>query len=70
MPHFVFVTDDGEYIPTRKNTGQMYVSRVTLSPDISGARIFNTAGAARNAAGSGGFDGDVHHVNLSIGAKI
>lgn len=65
MSHFVFETDDGRYVSTRKSTGRVYECRVTLS-DLDGARIFNTKAAATNSGNQAGVNGMAKPVQLTV----
>lgn len=56
MAHFVYAIPCKpgtrgltQYVGTRQNNGVMYESRVTTTPHLTEARVFNTAGAASNA---------------------
>jgi len=49
---------------TRKNTGRGYECRSTTS-DLDHCRVFNTAGAARNAGNQAGLEGDVVRASLA-----
>jgi hypothetical protein len=67
LAHFVFQTDDGKFVSTRKATSPgAYTARVSLSDTLEGARILNTRSAASNAASNGGFTGTPREITLSI----
>lgn len=63
MAHYIFRCDDGSYVSTRKSTGRGYECRTSTST-LEHCRVFNTAGAARNAANQAGVSGEVLEVGL------
>lgn len=73
MAHFVFEITDGKnkglFLSTRKTTGNeypySYMARVSIS-SFDKAKLFNTAGAAKNSARQAGLIGKVWKVTPVI----
>lgn len=60
--HYVFKTNTGLFVGTRKETGEGYARRVTLVTSRDEARVFNTKAAATNAAA--GHEGEAKQVHV------
>ena len=50
MAHYIVIDNKGNYLTARKATGSMYRSRAGWSSSIDDARVFGTAGSAKNSA--------------------
>lgn len=55
--HFVFRTNNHLFVGVRKETGNLYEKRPTLTNNLFEARIFNTKAAATNAGKAAGVEG-------------
>lgn len=54
------------FIGTRKNTGRMYMSRVSTTPFLAEARVFNTAQASSNAGNRVDPRGEATEVSVGL----